>query len=186
MALTGLSLLLGALSLTYVPSVQAPAPFNWTILSDGTRITTTEDEDGTVRRYRCREHSTGQATCLMMTSFSTFGTLYLFDTTNIPRSALKPTSGFRCQIEPYSSFSQSIYATEAGREVDVLKRQQNYPAHMFVSSGPVWTSGDITSLASNNGVGLQSYFFDCSAAYQAASRLGGIRALFTPQFPFPD
>lgn len=163
----------------------AQPALSWTTLSDGSRITAIDEGRGQLRRYRCLELPPIGTVCLMMESFSTFGTLYVFGVSGLPASAVQPSSGFRCSIEPGSSFSQELYTTEAGSRAKVLGNHQAYPGRSLYRRDPVWSSEIVRSLASDNAISLSSVFFECADAYQLATRLGGIRALFTPQYPFP-
>lgn len=178
--------LLAASTMMWAASANAQdtPSFSWTALADGSQITTMDMGGNQLRRYRCRNVSSGAA-CLMMESYTTFGSLYLFGVPSLPTSVIRPTSGFRCSVEPGSSFSQDIYTTEAGQRVEVLSNHQARPGSPYYRRGPLWTETDFRGFADQNGVTVQSVFFDCAAAYQTATQLGGIRSLFTNQYPFP-
>jgi hypothetical protein len=176
---------LSLLGLASAPSALASTQpqSSWTPIADDSQISVTDRGRGEMRRFRCRAFPSGNYGCLMMDSFSTFGVLYLFEATRLPPTNISPTSGFRCSIEPGSSMTQELFLTEAQQITSILRNQHGYPEQMYRNS-PLWSASDANQLAAQNAVAMSAVWFDCRGAYETATRLGGIRALFTTQFRF--
>jgi len=172
----------------WASAAHSQSSLTWTQLSDGSRIAAMDDGQGGMVRYRCMAaRASGAMMCIRMASYSTFGMISLFQVEDLPEARTVPESGFRCSIEPMMSYSQDLFMLEAGSDVNVLTNHQTFPDHpnaSRVNSRP-WSAADVSRLASQNAVDLQSMFFDCGNAYRVATRFGGIRALFTTQYVFP-
>ena len=156
---------------------------NWRALADGSQVSISDEGRGNYRHYRCKQQDNGIYGCLMMESFSSFGTVYYFGLNSLPNEPFRPKSGFRCSIEPGSSFTQQIFLYPSTGDGTVLENFQGYPSSIY-KNPPVWNKSNIVNLAKNNGIEIQANYFDCKGFYNSATISGGINHLFTNSFDF--
>lgn len=164
---------------SHVPA-QAQPVNGWRTLSDSSKVAFIE-AGSNLRSFRCKQLPDGSQRCLVMDSVNDFGIIYLATFRTLPTASAKPSSGYKCLVEPRASYSQELFDGVAG---SLLKNQHNFPERRFPSNRVPWTREEVFSQAQSNGLAMQADYFDCHVVYEFATANGGVRALFTTAYSF--